>query len=429
MDRMLEACIAAPDDDAPRLAWAKQTGGERGEFVSIQCALARGGLARDVAIAHRRREADLLHRNEHAWAGLRDLADAYVFRRGFVDEAIVEAGAFVDKADALFAAAPLLRCVELGGLDDLDPRKVVFRLSKALAAPSFQRVRTLRLDRVGRTVETDSDVNPRDFESAGSGALAKVVESGSLRTLQGLQVPRCCLSSNDIQPLANSKDAASLLDLDVRYQDVGRYMGLYPYDVQLIVDSPNLARLESLDISSALGRAPWLGGQSRAERAEASRKQAKDDPLLLLHPRILQLRRFGMANCGFADEMIDMLADAQFERLEWLNLSQNDIFAADWTRIGSAPGYDRLVELVFDGPSKYVFDAKMAQALGTATRFPALRVLRLRNCLMSEQTARALLSTPLARRLELIDLRRNREPAQHREALEKLFDGILLLGD
>ena len=31
----------------------------------------------------------------------------------------------------------------------------------------------------------------------------------------------------------------------------------------MIVDSPNLARLESLDISNALGHAPWLGGQTR----------------------------------------------------------------------------------------------------------------------------------------------------------------------
>lgn len=430
MNSTLEACIAAPGDDAPRLAWAKETGGERGELVSIQCALAHGGLARDVAIAHRRREADLLARYEPKWAGLEGLSDEFLFRRGFVDEAIVDARLFVEKTEALFAAAPLLRCVELGGLDDADAREIVRRLSAALASPFFKRVRTLRLDRVGRTVETDSDTHPRDFESAGSEALAHLIQSGGLRTLQGLQLPRCCLSSSDIKGLAASKDAAGLLELDVRSQEVDRYMGLYPDDVQKIVDSPNLAGIESLDISSALGGAPWLGGQTRDERAAASRKQAKErDPLLLQHPRIRALRRLGIANCGFADEMIDALANAQFERLEWLNVSQNDIFAADFTRIGAAAGYDRLVELVFNGPSKYTFDHKIAAALGAAARLPALRILRLRNCYMNELAAKTLLDSPLARRLELIDLRNNRELPRKAADLQKLFDGVLLLDE
>ena len=429
MDKTLEACIAAPDDDAPRLAWAKEIGGERGELVSVQCALARGGLARDVAIAHRRREADLLARNETKWAALDGLSDAFVFRRGFVDEAIVDARTFAEKGEALFAATPLLRCVELGGLDDEEPRKVVLRLSKALASPFFKRVRTLRLDRVGRTVETDMDTHPRDFQSAGSEVLAHLLQSGSLRSLQGLQLPRCCLSSSDIERLAASKDAAGLVELDVRHQGVDRYMGLYPNSVQMIIDSPNLARLESLDIASALGHAPWLGGQTREQRAEASRKQAKRDPLLLQHPRIRQLRRLGIANSGFADEMIDGLAGAQFERLEWLDVSRNDIFPEDFKRIGAAPGYDHLIELIFNGPSKYVFGVKMADALGAASRLPALRILRLRNCLMDEATARALLSSPLARRLELIDLRNNRELAGKAADLQKLFDGILLVGE
>ena len=427
MDQLLEACIAAPDDDAPRLAWAKQVGGERGELVSIQCALARGGLARDVAIAHRRREAELLERNESKWAGLEGLSDAFLFRRGFVDEAIVDARKFAEKGEPLFAAAPLLRCVELVGLDDGDPGEIVRLLSAALASPWFKRVRTLRLDRVGRTVETDSDMHPRDFRSAGSEALAQVIASGSLQTLQGLQLPRCCLSSSDIERLAASKEAAGLAELDLRHQGVDRYVGLYPGSVQRIVDSPNLPHLESLDIGSALGHA---SGNTPAQRKEASRKQAKErDPLLLQHPRIRQLRRLGIANSGFADEMIDALAEAQFERLDWLDVSRNDIFPEDFRRIGAAPGYDRLVELVFNGPSKYVFSAKIAEALGAATRLPALRVLRLRNCLMDEAAARALLSSPLARRLELIDLRNNREPAQKREALQKMFDGVLLLGD
>lgn len=151
--------------------------------------------------------------------------------------------------------------------------------------------------------------------------------------------------------------------------------------------------------------------------------------MLLQHPRIRALRKLGIANSGFADEMIDALAKAQFERLQWLNVSQNDIFPADITRIGAAPGYDRLVELVFNGPSKYTFDHKMAAALGAAARLPALRILRLRNCYLNEFAAKTLLDSPLARRLELIDLRNNRDLARKAADLQKLFDGILLVGE
>jgi hypothetical protein len=71
----------------------------------------------------------------------------------------------------------------------------------------------------------------------------------------------------------------------------------------------------------------------------------------------------------------------------------------------------------------------MAAALGAAARLPALRILRVRNCYMNEAAAKTLLDSPLARRLELIDLRNNPDLAKKAVDLGKLFDGILLLGE
>ena len=39
-DALIAAILAHPDDDAPRLVWADREGGERGELVVVQCALA-----------------------------------------------------------------------------------------------------------------------------------------------------------------------------------------------------------------------------------------------------------------------------------------------------------------------------------------------------------------------------------------------------
>lgn len=422
---LLDACVAAPADDAPRLEWANFVGGERGELVALQCALSRGGIERNEALAWRRREADLLALDEAHWADLEGLADAWAFRRGFVDEAVVDVRTFAAHGEELFRRAPLLRLVHLAGMSNGDPETIVGLLDAARSSPAFPRLRGLRLREVGRTVETDRDTHPLDFESAGSEALARLIQSGGLHSLRGLELPRCALSARDIARLADCPDAAGLVELDLRHQDVDCYMGIYPGDVQKLVDSPHLARLESLDIAGALGRAPWLAGQTRAERREANLAQARRDPALLAHPRILGLRRLGIALSCFADAMIDALANAPFQRLEWLNVSQNDIFPDDFAKIGAAPGYDRLVELVFDGPSQYVFSTKMAEALGAATRFGCLRTLRLRNCMMSLATAKALCASNLARRLEVIDLRLNQDLAGKHDELQKLWDGIL----
>jgi len=54
-------------------------------------------------------------------------------------------------------------------------------------------------------------------------------------------------------------------------------------------------------------------------------------------------------------------------------------------------------------------------------------VLRLRNKALEPDAVRALLATPLAKRLELIDLRRNDALEPVADELRAAFDGILLL--
>lgn len=111
-DAMLAACVASPDDDAPRLVWADVVGGERGELVVLQCDLARGGLTPAEAAVRRRRERELLARHGVAWAGeLPRHAGSWSFRRGFVEAARVPA---VD-AGAALSALPLLDALVIEG--------------------------------------------------------------------------------------------------------------------------------------------------------------------------------------------------------------------------------------------------------------------------------------------------------------------------
>src|SRR5262249_31670555 len=54
MQDRIDAVIAHPDDDAPRLAYADSCEGHdpaRAEFIRLQCAVAKGGPDRDAARA------------------------------------------------------------------------------------------------------------------------------------------------------------------------------------------------------------------------------------------------------------------------------------------------------------------------------------------------------------------------------------------
>jgi uncharacterized protein (TIGR02996 family) len=130
---LVAACVAAPDDDEPRLVWADAVGGERGEFVVIQCALSKGGRSPDVSGKLRRRARELLQLHGKAWSQLEGIAKRVMFRRGFVEAADIDTLRFVDKADEIFARAPLLRSLTASGLDsssDVDEQINPIALSK-----------------------------------------------------------------------------------------------------------------------------------------------------------------------------------------------------------------------------------------------------------------------------------------------------------
>jgi hypothetical protein len=129
-----DAIRAAPEDDEPRLAWARAEGGPRGELVEIQCALARGA----DAPALRAREAELLSSFGSEWAaelvfGLG--AHRHRFVRGFVEHVEITAARLVRRAPNLAGTLiSSLRITELEG-----------RLGEVLSLPGLHALRALDL--------------------------------------------------------------------------------------------------------------------------------------------------------------------------------------------------------------------------------------------------------------------------------------------
>lgn len=114
---LLAAVIAAPDDDAPRLAyaaWLRAQGDARGEllgeFIDAQCRLARQrpNPQRRHELAERERELGKSLRKELA-AEVKKAADHWEIRRGFIDEIRADAGKLLAGWQPLFATHPIRR--------------------------------------------------------------------------------------------------------------------------------------------------------------------------------------------------------------------------------------------------------------------------------------------------------------------------------
>jgi len=94
---LLGAILNDPDDDTLRLVHAdvlEERGSPRGEFIRIQCALARTAADDPSRPGLEEREKQLLtaHQAEWVWP-LAHLIDAWEFQRGFVEKVTMRPGA------------------------------------------------------------------------------------------------------------------------------------------------------------------------------------------------------------------------------------------------------------------------------------------------------------------------------------------------
>jgi hypothetical protein len=118
--------LRAPRDDAPREAFAASVADvdpDRAEFIRTQLDIARSRRAgRPYDAAASARAMALAARHGRRWAAdVSPLAGRFQFRRGFVEEVHLSPAVFVERADALFRAAPVLDLVATSadGLADL----------------------------------------------------------------------------------------------------------------------------------------------------------------------------------------------------------------------------------------------------------------------------------------------------------------------
>ena len=117
MHSLVEAILADPEDDAPRLVYADalmQAGDPRGELIAVQCALARCDASDPAREALAERSAALERAHRDAWLGGLGLSTQTMrFERGFVEELTAPFSVATGSAAAIVARHPLLRRLNL----------------------------------------------------------------------------------------------------------------------------------------------------------------------------------------------------------------------------------------------------------------------------------------------------------------------------
>lgn len=386
-----QAIVDRPDDDAPRLVWGDAVGGERGELVTVQCALAAGGLPDDRRQALARREAELLSAHGARWSGLQGLAESWRFRRGFAEGVEVDASLLVEREVELLAAAPLLRRLSLVRLTANDDEEgvrtgpdVPALLRRVLDSPVVRRLEGLELVGVGTSWQRDSEFNGSGFDGLGDAAAAMLARSGLLPGLKALGITLSRVGPDGARALA-AADLSRLEHLGLAGQELGDEAAL-----ELLAPG-RLPRLTWLDLT----------GQNDTTRRKLSGRIAASLPA--------GLRRLDLAWNYVRDDALRALADSPpAPALEHLSIGYGLLGAEALRALGR---FRSLRTLDLSGTS--LGDWRQPSLQRDAVRAlagscpPSLRVLRLTGCSLPPGGGAREIVAALGRTLELLDLRGN----------------------
>jgi uncharacterized protein (TIGR02996 family) len=345
--RLLDAVLAAPDADAPRLAYADALTDDKthARFIHQQCELARLPERHPRALYLRPRVSSALkfHLDEWSWE-LQRYARVRSFERGFPEEIEISGRDFAQHADAIARIAPVRKLYVRDGLDAL------------AACPGLRRIRHLHLEA--------THLPYLDM-------LARSEHAGELKSLQ-LGLADGSLSQKAAEALASSRMLASLRKLvigsgkfDALAVALGNATGLPALDevhIGPVERASSIAAFLRGPLASRL-RILWLHGPTEAETLGLGPFPALEELSLsgrapagfpgapYMRMQVPRLRRLRLDHVLFNAESAQALADAPFPELRDLELSSAQIDDTAARIIARAPWLPRLERLAIVGLS------------------------------------------------------------------------------
>jgi uncharacterized protein (TIGR02996 family) len=230
-DDFLQAILANPDDDTPRLVyadWLEERGDPRGEFIRLQCELAQLPDSDPRILPKREREAELVREHHQQWLGpLNNVIVFWRFRRGFVEVVSMDAEMFVTYAEQMFHMTPI--------------RQILFYNAVA-QIPALSGLAAL-----GRAPSLDFRLN-----QIGDHGVVSLVASRHLARVTSLTFAHTWMGDYGAQSIAESRWLTSLIALDLQGNQITEV------GANALAQSPQLARLTRINLrQNRINDAGW----------------------------------------------------------------------------------------------------------------------------------------------------------------------------
>jgi uncharacterized protein (TIGR02996 family) len=249
---LLNAIVAHPDDDTPRLVyadWLEEHGDpDRAEFIRLQCEYARVGPHAPGARALAGRADELWAEHGHWWLPRRGpRIDSCRCRRGFPEYVSIPAGGFLYRGGRLFEAAPITSLV----LNDLGDR-----MARVARSPLLNRLRSLTVcddeaergigERIGPLFDSRhvDGLSRLSFcwGRIGAAAAAGLAGSARLAGLRVLDLRGCDLGDEGVETLLAAPWAPNLTSLALDDN------GVTDAGVRALAAAPRLRGLRELSL-------------------------------------------------------------------------------------------------------------------------------------------------------------------------------------
>jgi uncharacterized protein (TIGR02996 family) len=226
--RLLDEVIAAsPDDDAPRLVyadWLIEHGDARGEFIQLQCLLAKGdpntpGQPHPDQQSMLNRVGVLMKKHEKEWlAPIKQYFYSHVWSRGFLFT-VTSNPKFFPGADKVFTTHPIVRLniegmkkkSDLDAFNDMPIGRSVRYLDVSSQRIGPDKVKVLLGERLANIEWLMLYANPLGDEGCQA-----IAAKSHLKKLKGLSLLSCGIGDAGIEALASSPVLESVERLNVR---------------------------------------------------------------------------------------------------------------------------------------------------------------------------------------------------------------------
>ena len=363
---LLNAIIAQPDDDAPRLVyadWLEENGSTaRAEFIRIQCEMAKRELWEEEFSQLERQSEKLLEKHEEAWKKEIGVKKAHLYyRRGTIEQLTLSAKALFELDPEVLKSTPIKR-VRITHAND--EKLIKLRDSGVLKLLPGLRLNNASVPHMLETLKACSNkLRQLDF-SGYAGEFdgefgATIAECSFSKRLTSLTLRACSVLPDFFEALAQGGGLPKLERLEL---GGGMVIALPSH-----FENMNLKRVSHLRI----------GGKLRVKDVEElchiSTKKLKTVYMKGTRPPAAGLKRLieagafknaeriGLSNCNLSKASLAMLLDSKFPKCTHLNLTNNQHVDRNFVdRLASGKSFPKLKavnvsETSLDGVSKSKF--------------------------------------------------------------------------